>query len=225
MKGKFIVIDGTDGTGKGTQSEILKNNLEEKGYKVILFDFPQYGQKSAGLVEEYLNGKYGSADDVNPKIASIFYTVDRYEASFKIRDYLKNGFIVLSNRYTSANMGHQAGKIKDLNKRDVFLDWLDDLEFNIFKIPRPDLNILLYANPDINQKLVDEKDSKLRKYVGGKKRDIHEEDKNHLQKAFNAFLYVAEKYNWEKIDCLKNGEMRSRKDIAKDVLESVSNIM
>ena len=118
----FIVIDGTDGSGKATQTQLLVEKLKSLGFDVEIADFPQYGQKSAGLVEEYLNGVYGSAQDVGPYRASILYAVDRYAASFKIKKWLEEGKIVVSNRYVSANMGHQAGKIKDYAERDKFLD-------------------------------------------------------------------------------------------------------
>src|SRR5680860_1733763 len=105
--GKFIVIDGTDGSGKTTQLNLLKEKLESEGFDVKVADFPQYNTKSAGLVEEYLSGKYGGANDVDPYKASIFYAVDRFDASKQIYDWLASGKIVLANRYTSASLGHQ----------------------------------------------------------------------------------------------------------------------
>ena len=143
-QGKLIVIDGTDGCGKHTQTLLLKENLENKGYLVKTIDFPQYGLKSAGPTEEYLNGKYGSSEDVDAYQASVLYAVDRFDASFKIKKWLREGKFVICDRYVSANMGHQAGKIEDLEEREKFLDWLFNLEFNIFKIPKPDINIFLY---------------------------------------------------------------------------------
>lgn len=108
-------------------------------------------------------------------------------------------------------MGHQAGKIKDEQERDKFLEWLEDLEFNIFKIPKPDNNILLYMPPEIGQQLVDKKGD--REYIEGKKRDIHEKDINHLNEAGSAYLYAAKKYNWTVIDCAPNNQLKSIKDI------------
>lgn len=167
------------------------------------------------MVEEYLNGKYGSADDVGPYAASIFYAVDRFDASFKIRKWLKEGKIVISNRYISSNMGHQAGKIDDKKEREKYLKWLENLEFGIFGIPKPDLTILLYMPPGLGQKRVDKKG--YRKYVNGNKRDIHEANLNHLEKAAKAYKYVAEKYKWSVI----NGD-RSIEEIHKDIYALVS---
>jgi dTMP kinase len=204
-KGKFIVIDGTDGSGKATQTKLLVERLEQEGRPVKMIDFPQYGQKSAALVEEYLNGKFGTALEVGPYRASIFYACDRYAAAPQINEWLNQGNIVISNRYVSSNMGHQAGKIKDSIERDKFLNWLFDLEFNIFGIPKPDLNILLYLPPEIGQQLVDKKAS--RDYIQGKKRDIHEADLQHLLDAAGAYKYVAQKYNWETINCAPDNNL------------------
>ncbi len=224
MKGKLIVIDGTDGSGKATQTKLLVERLKKEGYSVEVVDFPRYGQKSAALVEEHLNGKFGSADEVGPYIASIFYACDRYAASFKMREWIDDGKIIISNRYVSANVGHQGGKIKDLKERNKYLDWLFDLEFNIFGIPKPDKNILLYMPPEIGQKLVDQKD--LREYIEkNKKRDIYEENLNHLKNAADAYIYAAKKYGWDKIDCAPNGELRTREDISEEVWEKVMKLI
>lgn len=221
MNGKLFVIDGTDGTGKHTQTLLLKENLERVGYFVETIDFPQYGLKSAGPTEDYLNGKYGSAEEVTPYQASILYAVDRYAASFKIKQWLLEGKIVLCDRYVSANMGHQAGKIKDLKERDKFLEWIEDLEFNIFKIPKPDLNILLYLDVDVARELAQKNESE--KFTNDvKKNDIHEKDPEHMKKALESFLYVANKFDWLKIDCSdKEIGIRKREDISKEILEKV----
>ncbi len=215
MKGKLIVFCGTDGSGKATQIKLLAEKIKKEGYDVEFADFPQYGQRSATLVEDYLNGKFGDAKSVGPYRASIFFAVDRYEASFKIKEWLNQGKIVISNRYVSANMGHQTGKIRDKEERDKFLEWLKNLEFNIFEIPKPNKNILFYMPPEISQKLVDKKD--LRDYIGGKKRDLHEEDLQHLKDAAEAYLYVAKKYNWDIIDCAPNGILRTKEDISNEL--------
>jgi dTMP kinase len=218
-KGVFIVIAGTDGSGKTVQTKKLVESLKAAGKDVETVEFPQYGSKSAGLVEEYLNGKYGTSEEVGPYRASIFFACDRYDASFKIKKWLEEGKIVIANRYTSANMGHQAGKIKDKEERDKFLEWLENLEFNIFQIPKPDVNLLLFMPPEIGQKLVDKKGH--RDYVNGKKRDIHEADINHLKDAAEAYKYCAEKFNWLVIDCAPNNELREIEDISKEVFEKV----
>ena len=222
-KGKLIVICGTDGSGKATQTKRLVRRLKLEGYDVEMTDFPRYGEKSAGLVEDYLNGVYGDAKDVGPYRASIFYACDRYAASFQIRKWLEQGKIVVSNRYVSANQGHQAGKIKDSEERDRFLDWLDRLEFGLFGIPQPDMNIPLYMPCEVGQKMVDKKD--LRDYVGGKKRDVHEADLQHLRDAEEAYAYVAEKYRWIRIDCNDGDEPLPIKDIHDKIWSEVKQLI
>lgn len=223
MKGKLIVIEGTDGSGKATQSKQLLHKLEEKGILTAYVDFPRYGEKSAGMVENYLNGKYGSADQVNAKVASMFYAMDRYDASFDMRKSLDEGRIIISNRYISASMGHQAGKIHDPVKRKEFLEWLEDLEYNFFGIPKPDLTILLFVPYLVAQKMVDNKGH--REYIGTKKRDIHEADTNHLHDAEEAYLEVAKNKGWTVIDCTDGDKILSIDDIHKKVLEVVQKVV
>jgi len=222
-KGKFIVIDGTDGSGKGTQVERLVKRLESEGYNVAMADFPRYGKKSAVLVEQYLNGQFGTAEEVGPYVASAFYAYDRYAASEEIRQWIEEGTIVISNRYVSANMGHQAGKIKEISEVDTFLMWLEDLEYKKFAIPKPDETILLYMPVEIGQQLVDKKGH--REYVGGEKRDIHESDLNHLTDAASAYLYVAKKYHWPIIQCAPDNQLRTIEDIHEELYGLVKKII
>ncbi|MCG2690438.1 thymidylate kinase, partial [Candidatus Parcubacteria bacterium] len=120
----FIVFEGIDGSGKATQTNLLFDYFKKQGKEVVKIDFPQHGEKSSGLVDEYLTGKYGKANEVGPYIASIFYACDRYDASFKIRKWLEEGKVVIADRYLASNIGHQGGKIKDEKQREAYLDWL-----------------------------------------------------------------------------------------------------
>jgi len=220
--GKFIVIDGTDGSGKTTQFNLLLENLRQRGYAVELADFPQYNTKSAGLVEEYLGGKYGSADEVKPQISSIFYACDRYDASFKIRQWLQEGKIVLSNRYVSANMGHQGAKIVDSTERQKFFDWLYDLEYNLFNIPKPDLNIILHVDSAIAQQLAKERQ---REDWKGKTKDIHEENLEHLKRAEQTYLEIAQYPNFKLIECTRNNQIMTREEIQAAVWQEVEQLI
>jgi dTMP kinase len=219
-KGKFIVIEGGDGSGKTTQFNLLKEKLSKDGYKLELADFPQYGKKSAGLVEEYLNGTYGTAKEVGPYRASIFYAADRYDASFEMKKWLAEDKTILANRYTTSNMLHQAGKIQDEAERDKFLEWLEDLEYNIFAIPRPDVVFFLHVPAEISQKLSLDKEQRHSNLKS--KNDIHENDLEHLKDAENAGIYVSKKYNWETIECIdENNQLRSIEDIHQEVCKKV----
>ena len=223
-KGLFIVFDGTDGSGKATQTGLLVKKLKKERHKVEKIDFPQYGKKSAALVEEYLSGKYGTAERVGPYRASIFYACDRYAASNRIRKWLEDGKIVIANRYVTANMGHQGGKIKDLLERKKYFEWNYNLEYNILGIPRPDVNLILHVTPEISQQLVDKKDE--REYLHGKKRDIHEDDLNHLKDAEEAYLNIAEIYpEFKVIECVKNGKIMPKDQIHDIIWQEVKKYL
>ena len=222
QKGRFIVIDGTDGSGKATQTQLLIEELKLGGHKVEMADFPQYGQKSAGLVEDYLNGKYGQ---VSPQAASIFYAVDRFDASFKIKQWLEEGKIVVANRYVTANAGHQGGKIADDIDRMKFFRWLDNLEYTIFNIPKPDLNIILHMTAEMAQKLVDKKSSDVRKYANGKKRDLHEADLLHLQNAEKVYMEISKLFpNTKLVECVSGGQLLTPPEVSNKVWELVRRI-
>ncbi len=229
-KGKFIVFEGLDGSGKSTQSNLLVQYLEKKGRKVAKFDFPQYGTKSAGLVEMYLNGKYGTANEVGAKPASIFYACDRYDASFKIREMLNKGIVVISDRYVASNIGHQGGKIKDKEERSRYFEWLYNLEYNIFGIPKPDITFILKTTPELSLELsgrikVKIKAHKKRLYLIDKKQDMHEQDIEHQRNALESYLQVAKEHPEEYIviDCVDNGKLLSVEEIHKKVVAKLKN--
>jgi len=222
--GKLIIIDGGDGSGKATQLKLLADKLKTLNYAIEVIDFPQYGQKSAGMVEEYLNGHYGTADEVGPYGASIFFAIDRYDASFKIREWLKEGKIVLSNRYVASNMAHQGGKIKNDIERQIYFKWLHELEYDIFCIPRPDANLILHVNAEVGQKLVDKKGH--RDYVGGTKRDIHESDINHLKSAVDVYTEIAQTFDdFAMIECMNDGNIMSLEEIHEKILKATLEVI
>ena len=202
----FIMLDGIDGSGKSVQTKLLINRLKKSGRSVAMISFPQYGRKSAAPIEEYLNGVYGTAAEVGPYRASILYAVDRYAAAPRIRAWLKAGKIVVANRYVASNMGHQGGKIKNAAQRKKFFLWNDNLEYKIFGIPRPDLNIILHVRPDIAQKLVDQKGA--REYLKGSKRDIHEADLAHLAAAERTYLEIAKLFpHYQVVECVSKNQI------------------
>jgi len=221
MNGLFIMIEGTDGSGKSLQTELLLNHLRETGKEVEQISFPQYGEKSAGLVEAYLNGEFGTATEVGPYRASILYAVDRFAAANKIRKWLSEDKIVIANRYVASNMGHQGGKIKDETERKKYFDWNYNLEYNILGIPRPTVNLILHVTPEISQQLVDKKGE--REYLHGKKRDIHEDDLNHLKDAEKAYLNIAELYSeFKLIECVKDEQILPPEQIHAIIWEEIN---
>ncbi len=200
-KGKFFVLEGMDGSGKATQSKRLLNELQKKGHRVEWVDFPQYGKGSAALLEMYLNGGYGTAEEIGPYRASIFYACDRYDASFKIRQWIAEGKVVISDRYVASNIGHQGGKIvKDKKAWNMYINWLHNLEYDIFKIPKPDYTFILKISPELSMKMSNnikniEKKQKRILYLGDSKaKDIHEADKNHLENTLKSYVEISKKY-------------------------------
>lgn len=218
--GKLFVIDGTDGSGKQTQFDRLKQRLKQDNIDYKVVSFPNYDSPSSALVKMYLSGEFGSnAKDVSPYIASTFYAVDRF-ATYKkdFENYYKNGGIVLADRYTTANMVHQAGKIDDLNERDKFLNWLEDFEFRMFGLPRPSEVFFLNMPPEKSLELIKSRENK---FSHTQVKDIHEKDANHIISSYNAACYVSKKYGWYKVDCIKDGELRSIDDIHNEIYEEV----
>lgn len=216
----FIVIDWIDWSWKATQVKLLEEKLKNIGKSVKILDYPRYWKKSAFAVEKYLNWKYW--DNVTAKQASIFYAIDRFDSSFKLKEKLLKYDYIISNRYVSSNMIHQASKIQNKEKRKEFLDWLEDLEYNIFQLPKPDKTIYLNISPEMSQKLVLKKEK--RKYLKNwKTMDIHEADKNHLLNAHLIAFEIMDKHknNWIKIECEKNLEMRKIEDINNEILSNI----
>ena len=206
QQGTFIVIEGTDGSGKGTQFQLLAERLVNEGYDVALFDFPQYEEPSSYFVKQYLNGKYGTADEVGPYTGSLFYALDRYEAAPKIREALAQGKIVLANRFVGSNMAHQGTKFAGSAERRGYFIWLDNLEFEMLKIPRPTLSLVLRVPADIAQEMVDKKAE--RSYTA-KKRDIHEADLGHLQRSVEVYDDLCDLFprDFTRVDCVRSSKL------------------
>jgi len=222
--GTLIVLDGTDGSGKRTQSERLVEQLIAHGYDAILIDFPQYGQKSAGLIENYLNGKYGLAHDVDPFIASFFYALDRFDARTQLQEWLDQGKVIVSNRYTSASMGHQGGKLDSPERRKAYFEWLTHYEYSVFGIPEPDINFVLHVPAATAQKLIAKKES--REYLNGKTHDIHEDDINHLIRAEETYLEMCSVLpNFELISCVEGDRLLSIDEIHRRVWGQVERVL
>lgn len=217
----FIVIDGIDGSWKWTQLKLVQKALESQGKKVFVLDYPRYWKTSAFAVEKYLNGEYGK--NISPKLSSIFYALDRFDDSFNFRDLRESYDYIISNRYVSASMIHQWGKIWDQWEREEFLRWLTDLEYNIFWIPKPDKTLFLNVSPKMSNSLVEKKEK--RDYIKwDHNKDIHEADVNHMIDAYMVAHEIVEKNaDWIKIDCEKNGKILPKEEITQKILETIKN--
>ncbi len=226
-KGKLIVIDGTDGSGKSTQIELLATRLKKEGYKIKVVDFPEYYNNFFGkFIGHCLSEQYYNFLKVHPKIASVLYAADRFESSGDIRKHLESGYIVLANRYVSANQIHQGGKISNAKKREDYLEWLDEMEYKVFKIPRPD--IVLYLSLPIKNilELIDERNRKTKRSYLKNKKDVHESDKDFLINSRKSAMWLATKLkNFIKIDCAVKNTIRTREDIHEEVYSNIKKII
>ena len=222
--GKLFVIDGTDGSGKQTQFAKLQERLSKEKIDYKTVSFPNYDSPSSSLVKMYLSGEFGSdAKKISPYIASTFYAADRF-ATFKkqYEEYYNNGGIILADRYTTANMVHQAGKIHDKEERKKFLDWLWDFEFNLYGLPVPSKVFFLKMPPEKSLELIKDRENK---FTHDAKKDIHESDEKHLIDSFNAACEVAKSYNWTTIECIKNGNLRTIEDIHEEIFDGIKELI
>ncbi len=220
--GKFIVIDGLDGSGKETQSKILKERLENAGVKVRMISFPMYESESSRLVRMYLGGELGAhPEDTNAYAASSFFAADRY-VSYRTdwkKDIDDPDTVVIANRFTTANAVHQLSKMPR-EKWDEFLSWLWDYEYEKLGVPRPDLVLYLEMTPEISMALVKSRSSET-----GRVMDIHELDPDHLANSYEAAVYSSDKLGWERIRCYGNGKPLTIEAISDMIKERVQSTM
>lgn len=216
-KGKLIVIEGGDGSGKATQANLLVKLLKKQSRKVKYMDFPRYYSSFHGkIVGDFLAGKFGKMEKISPYLISLTYALDRASAKEEMEEWLANGGIIVSNRYATSNIAHQTARLPQKERKN-FLEWLDQLEYRVHKIPRPDLVIFLYVPWKIGIELTAQKAGK-RRYVKGA--DIAEADVKHRQEAEKMYLSLAKnKRKWVKIDCVKNGKILPKKIIHDRIVE------
>jgi len=216
-KGKLIVIEGTDCSGKQTQTELLVNNLKSLGLKAISFGFPNYASPTGKIIGDAYLGKNSASiftegiENVDPKISSLYYAADRAYNIEIINKYLEEGYIVILNRYVESNMAFQGGKIKDIKKRNMMYEWLDNLEFVLLDLPRPDMVIFLYL-PYEHVCLLKEKRGEVA-------------NTNILRMAEIAYIELSSIYEYNKINCLKNNELRTIDDIGDEILLKVKQFL
>ncbi len=217
-KGIFIVIDGTDGSGKKTQTELLVNRLKEEHIPVKPVSFPNYGKPAAALIELYLNGAFGTDERaVDPYVVSTFYAADRFAEKHSIQQALDNGEVVVADRYVTANMAHQGGKFHSDEERTAYFKWLYDFEYEKGKIPKPDLNIILYVPAEINIALIENR---------GNKKDIHENNPEHLKRADQTYREIAKLFpDIQLIECCENGAILPREKIHELIWKRVKPLL
>lgn len=217
----LVVIEGVDGSGKQTQTQLLHDRLKDN-FKIRRLTFPDYNSETSALVKMYLGGEFGNKpESVNAYASSSFYAVDRIGGYLKDwhEDYERGDFI-LCDRYTTSNAVHQAGKLSG-KERDDYLDWLFDYEYRLLGLPKPDLVFFLDVPPEVSRELMKNRSNKI---TGESEKDIHESNADYITKSYENALYVAKKCGWNVIECVKNGKLRSIEDINDEIYNLVMGI-
>ena len=223
--GKLIAVDGVDASGKQTHTQMLYEKLKNDGYNVKKISFPDYDSPSSSLVKMYLSGDFGeNPDDVNAYAASSFFAADRF-ASFRTdwkKDYLLPDTIIIADRYVSSNMIHQASKIEDEKEKNKFLDWLCELEFEIYQIPKPDMTFFLDMPVEYAKKLMVDRENK---FDNEASKDIHERNGDYLLKSYKNACDIAKRFLWNTISCVKDGQIRTIDEINNEMYISLKNLI
>ena len=221
MNGRLIVFEGTDGSGKATQSRLLCEHLQRESIPYKNITFPRYGKPSAAMVQEYLDGNLGRRPgDVNAYAASLMFSMDRY-ASYK-QDwgaYYEQGGLVIADRYTTSNAVHQTGKLPP-EQRDGFLDWLFDFEYRLLGLPEPTRVLYLDMPTEATEQMM-----RLREAATHTTADIHEKDEEYLRRCRENAAHVVARCGWTRIDCARAGAPRLIDDIHNEVMTCVADLI
>lgn len=219
MPGKLVVLEGIDGSGKGTQAALLRESLEQRGVRVALLSFPRYQQTAFGRqIGRFLNGEFGSLDQVDPLLASLLFAGDRYESRELICKSLAENDVVLCDRYVASNIAHQAAKRSGEERREL-IEWIERLEFGIYQLPPPQLTIWLDVPVAQAQVLIAQK---ARRTYTDKAADLQEADGQYLKQVYEVYRELSrQNAGWRRVDCLFQNQLREVTDIAAEVLDVV----
>ena len=221
MKGRLIVFEGTDGSGKATQSRLLCEHLDRDGIYLKNINFPRYGNPSAAMVQEYLDGNRGkNPGDVNAYAASMFYAMDRY-ASYKQDwgDFYEAGGLIVADRYTTSNAVHQASKLPE-GERKAYLDWLFHTEYELLGLPRPDLVIYLDMPTEITERMMRKREAATNTHA-----DIHEQDAAYLRACRENARAIVRECGWTHVLCAEGDSPRTPEEIHAQVYELVRTLL
>ena len=222
MKGKIIVVEGTDCSRKETQSKLLEERLNSIGKKCVRFDFPNYESPTGKIIGGAYLGKpeigpsffKEGAVNVEPHVVCLYYAADRKYAMPEIEKYLNDDYYVILDRYTTSNLAHQGSKIHDKDERFNMYQWIDKLEYWLLGLPKPDKTIFLHVPLENTLEL-----RKNRKSI-----DEHEKSPEYLKRAEESYLELSELYNWDKIECIRNNKLRSVEDINNEIMKIIEKM-
>lgn len=221
----LIVLEGLDGVGKSTQIKLLSEYFEKQGKAVFFIHFPRLNSPYWGkMISEFLRGEYGSIDKVHPQLVATLYAGDRWDASREIIDRLKNGYIVLLDRYVYSNLAYQCAKLTNETEKELLRKWILDFEFNYFKIPEPDINLFLDVPLDfVSKNLQKNRTGSDRDYLKGKS-DIHEKDFIFQQYVREEYLYLCKNYKLTYVDCSENNSVAPVEIVFKRILLKIDKV-
>src|SRR3990167_4428916 len=219
--GKLLVIDGGDGSGKATQAALLSKVLNARKISHRMYDFPRYYTSFHGsIVGRMLKGEFGTFDSISQYLSSLAYALDRASVREEMTDFLKQGGIIISNRYATSSMAHQSAKFSKKKDQDIFLDWIYDLEYKKHKTPKEDIVIYLYVPWKFGLAL--DKTKANRRYLSGKTLDLAEKNIEHRRASEKMYLTLCKKYkHWIKINCIVDNALRSREDIHQELVSAL----
>ncbi len=220
----LIAIEGIDGSGKGTQSGLLTQRLIDLGYHTSSIQFPRYSATTFGkAIGDFLNGRFGSLEEVHPQLAAVLYAGDRFESLNVLNEALESSDVVVLDRFTASNFAHQAAKLQG-EEREKLINWIDDIEHRVFGLPRPDLNVLLDISSTWSRELVSRKDE--RDYTS-EEADIQENDRPYLERVRQCYRDIAgTRDNWNVVECLADdGTLRPVEAINDDVLDCIKPLL
>jgi len=210
-RGKLIVIDGTDGAGKETQTKLLEERLNKEGIHVIKYSFPNYDSIYGQMISQYLQGDFGTPTEVHPKVASLLYALDRGSVADEMTGHIESGHYILCDRYIESNIAYQQAKLQEKERKEFF-KWLNDLEHNKLRVPESDSVLFLRVPVNVSRTNM----------AGREELDGHEENQNYQQEVLRSYESLAKDSDkWTIIDCTKNGEMRNREEIHEEIYQAI----
>jgi dTMP kinase len=216
MKGKIIVIDGTDASGKNTQAILLKNRLIEDKFLADLISFPVYESFFGKMVASYLRGEYGNLD---PKITALLFASDRFAQKQKILSLLKENRIIILDRYVHSNIAYQATRMKDTDDAD---DWIKELEYEIYGMPEADLVFYLNVPYSFRKSMLENREQK--DFLKGEAKDIHEKNEKYIKEVEQKYIKLSSNDNWVVVECVKNGKLLSKEEVSEIIYNKVKSL-
>jgi len=208
MNGKLFVVEGADASGKHTQAELLLERLKKENIDAVSFAFPRYGLFFGKIVKKYLNGEFGSLDEVKPEFAALLYSVDRYDALPQIEKLLFEGKTIVCDRFSASNIAHQAAKFQG-GEREKFIEWIETVES---RLPKPSLTLFLDVPVPVSKNLMQNRK---------RKQDIHETNVDYLEATRQVYLSLTKKQGWTKIECTADGLIKPREEIHEAIWQKV----